>query len=134
MEFRTDDGHVPAIEVGGEIWAPQDLLEAAHCGGMELVTELLTLFQSDTVARLAAARRAMACSDFSEIRNEAHAIKGSAAQVGARSVAQLSRQMEQLAAEERVADLRRLVDEIENHFIQACGRMSEVSWNDIFFC
>ncbi len=131
-DLKSADPREPAgSSASRNIWAPEDLFEVALSGGWELVGELLDLFQEDTASRLNALKQAIVRADAPLIRNDAHAIKGSAAQVGARTLADLCRQMEHLAAQGRVAGLESLLAQIETEFTRACRLMSQANWNEI---
>ena len=65
-------------------WAlPDALQQLAECGEQDIVTEILSLFQSDTDSRLRLLRGAVERGDRSRARAEGHSLKGSAVQVGA---------------------------------------------------
>jgi HPt (histidine-containing phosphotransfer) domain-containing protein len=63
----------------------------------EGLTALLQDFADDARSRLDAARAGLAGGDFDACRREAHAIKGAAASVGARGLAELCRLLEAAA-------------------------------------
>jgi CheY-like chemotaxis protein/HPt (histidine-containing phosphotransfer) domain-containing protein len=71
--------------------------------------ELYALSLSDTRKRAAAMRSSLAAGDDSAFRREAHAIKGSAAMLGAPALAGLARQMEEAGIS---ADAPRLLDDL----------------------
>jgi HPt (histidine-containing phosphotransfer) domain-containing protein len=70
---------------------------------------LLGNFISDARARLDAARGALIQGDLDRGRREAHAIKGAAAAVGARGMAELCRRLEEAAGAEREPDAAALL-------------------------
>jgi HPt (histidine-containing phosphotransfer) domain-containing protein len=56
-------------------------------GGPALIAQLITLYREQVAVRTAAMRAALDGGDVSQLRQAAHALKGSAAQVGAASLA-----------------------------------------------
>ncbi len=85
-------------------------------GDRDTVLEVLELFRSDTALRFARMREGLATADLREIRAQAHAIKGSAVQVGARSLAVLCQRIEQAGQ-----DVESLVELAEADFGELCG-------------
>jgi CheY-like chemotaxis protein/HPt (histidine-containing phosphotransfer) domain-containing protein len=70
--------------------------EMAAMLGAEIVPEVLALFAATADELLPALQRAIAARDFSVLERLAHRLKGALAQVGARDVAQLAAELEQL--------------------------------------
>lgn len=104
-------------------WAlPEALQELAMSGEQDIVAEVLSLFQSDTRARLRSLREAAQHGDRRRVQAEAHSLKGSAVQVGAIAFADSCREME-MTAESR-PDLLSMVDEIETRFAQVSRAMA----------
>ena len=101
---------------------PDALQELALCGERDIVSEVLTLFQSDTQCRLGLLRKAVESDDRTRARLQAHSLKGSAAQVGAAALADSCREME-LTAEAR-PDLLPLLEEIEARFSHVSNLIS----------
>lgn len=80
---------------GNCAWSlPETLLMLAMSGDTEVVADIIALFKMDTARRLALLRDALEKSDAVRITAQAHAIKGSAIQVGADSLAALCRRIE----------------------------------------
>lgn len=78
--------------------------------GEDVLGELLSLFVNDTRVRIAAIRTAIADQNGETRRQAAHALKGSAGNVGARRVAELAAYVEKNAA--TPADVDRLEEEV----------------------
>ena len=81
----------------GGIWSPPASLLEIASGDDDLITELIQAFRSDAMGRIQRIQGAVAAGDFSRIRAEAHAIKGSARQVGADAVADRCQELERVA-------------------------------------
>ncbi len=97
-------------------WAlPAPLVELAS-DNMELIAQLIEAFQVDTAARLQQVRDALANSDLTRLRSEAHTITCSARQVGADTLASVCHEFELAAMESPIPDLAEQVRRIEEHF------------------
>jgi two-component system sensor histidine kinase/response regulator len=89
-----------------------------------LVKEVLSVFRSDTSDRIARLRAALERGDSAVVKSEAHAIKGSAGQVGAGGVSALCRQIELQAGGSDAPALKALVTELEAAFANVCREMN----------
>lgn len=95
---------------------PEELRQLAESGEAGLVEEVLSVFQSDTAERIAAMRAASARDDRTEIRKQAHALKGSSGQVGAAGLAERCRALEISAGTVSAAELAEMVAGIGREF------------------
>jgi len=92
-----------------------DILDPAVFGGLrramslEALTEIVNAFLEDASARI----QAMRSADPQTLRRQAHTLKGGAAMVGARQVAQAAAAVELGIDQE--GDRRRILDEMEAH-------------------
>jgi HPt (histidine-containing phosphotransfer) domain-containing protein len=77
-----------------EIWSPPLFLLEAASGDDDLIADLIDAFDTDAGARMPQLRAALRNCDFSRIRAEAHAIKGSARQLGADALADACQELE----------------------------------------
>jgi HPt (histidine-containing phosphotransfer) domain-containing protein len=101
----------------GSQWRlPRALQELANDGAGEVVRDILVTFQCDTNSRVMLLRAASAGSDRTALRVQAHAIKGSAMQVGADEVAAVCRILEANAAQASAAQIETLLARIETCF------------------
>lgn len=105
-------------------WVLPDELRQLAESDEGLVKEVLSVFQSDTSDRVRKLRAGVEQNDRTVVRNQAHAIKGSAGQVGAMTVASLCRQIEMDALTADAAALRSLTAELETAFSTVCREMS----------
>ncbi|HLH20798.1 MAG TPA: Hpt domain-containing protein [Bryobacteraceae bacterium] len=105
---------------------PEDLRMLAEMGDFAVVREVISIFQTDTRARIGKLRQALADGDAARARGEAHAIKGSAAQVGALEVSELCRSMEAAAARQDVAAASSLFPQLEIAFAAVCSAMAKL--------
>jgi HPt (histidine-containing phosphotransfer) domain-containing protein len=87
----------------GDLAVPPEMREALafvhRIGGEELIERVVTLFRTSSEERLVALRAALASSDRQAVRRLAHALKGSAAQVGAEGLRGAAASVEASAAE-----------------------------------
>lgn len=99
---------------------PETLQLLAASGDAELVTEIIDVFKSDTARRLLLMREALAQMDPARVGQQAHAIKGSAIQVGADSLASLCQRIELEAPARTCPELETLVTQAEADFEGLC--------------
>jgi len=102
---------------------PETLQELARDGEAEVVQEILTSFQSDTSSRLLRLHHALENSDRAAIRLEAHAIRGSAVQVGADAVAAVCQVLESASAQQSAVDIATLLMRVRTCFDEVCRAM-----------
>lgn len=102
-------------------------LEAAS--GRAILTQLLASFSTVTPSRFAALRTAIATGDAYTINMEAHALKGSSANMGARRMARLCGNLETLSQTDDLTPAPAILVHIEIEF--ACVRMAleQAIWN-----
>jgi HPt (histidine-containing phosphotransfer) domain-containing protein len=106
-------------------WAlPEGLRQLVILGDEETVAEIIEVFRSDTAARLELLRESVELQHREEARAQAHAIKGSAIQVGANGMAMVCRQIEALACAGPEAEIAGLTKRLDIEF-QAFSRMLE---------
>lgn len=98
----------------------QSALARLHrLGGSTFVREMINLYFQCMPPKITAARAAVETGDFVGVERAAHFLKSGAANVGARVVCDLVRQMEQLAMEKKGDRLPALQQELEAAFAQA---------------
>ncbi len=103
-------------------WAlPETLQLLSASGDAELVAEIIDMFKSDTARRLLLLREALVQLDPARVKQQAHAIKGSAIQVGADSLAALCQRIELEAPACPCPELETLVTQAEADFDGLCG-------------
>jgi HPt (histidine-containing phosphotransfer) domain-containing protein len=105
-------------------WVLPDELRQLAESDEGLVKEVLAVFLSDTADRIARLRAALERGDRVGVKHEAHAIKGSAGQVGAAEVSALCRDIEYQAVASDEASLRALVARLEPAFASVSRDMS----------
>jgi len=114
------------------IWVlPGDLQQLIGEGAEDLVAEVMTTFRADTAARLAVLHEVIASGNSSLLRAEAHALKGSAAQVGAEGMARLCREMEERAASGAIVELNSLLNQLDSQFEEICRMLDTLRWGGV---
>ena len=104
---------------------PEALLEIEAAGGDSIVMELIDSFQNDTATRLERLHNAVARLDGARVKAEAHAVRGSARQMGAEELADLCRAVEASAPAMNWPDLAYLVKQADVRFAEVCSAMAE---------
>ena len=89
-------------------------LEAAS--GKAILPQLLASFSAVTPRRLAALREAIAAGDAQGVNQEAHTLKGSSANLGARQMARLCGDLEMLGQTSDLSQAASLLARIEVEF------------------
>ena len=92
---------------------PDELRMLAESGDAAVVREVISVFQSDTAKRLERIREALASGNMLQVKLEAHAVKGSAGQVGAASLSAICRRIEAESATAGREQLERLLRDAE---------------------
>ena len=81
--------------------------------------EIVDLFLRDAESRVVELRRLFAAMDAPNIAACAHALRGSAGNIGARQVMRVSGEIDTLAKENRIAQIAPLIDRLESEFARA---------------
>ena len=104
-------------------WVLPEGLQQLVVGGDEaMVAEIIETFQRDTAMRLELLQSAVERGAREEVRAQAHAIKGGAAQVGVNGIAVVCRQIETRAREGEAAEIQELAARLATEF-QAVARL-----------
>src|ERR1019366_1156416 len=89
-------GYAATIRMDGKtMWhLPETLREMEEAGDDSIVLELIAFFQDDTASRIERLHAAVARLDAPTVKAEAHAMRGSARQMGAEALADLCQTIE----------------------------------------
>lgn len=105
----------------------QSALARLHrLGGASFVREMIVLCFQCLPPKITASRAAVEAGDFVGVERAAHFLKSGAANVGARAVCDLARQMEQIAMEKKGDRLPALQQELEAAFAAAQTQLEAV--------
>jgi signal transduction histidine kinase/HPt (histidine-containing phosphotransfer) domain-containing protein len=90
-----------------------ELRETQTLGEDNFLPNLIAMFQADLAERLIALRRALAAGDSDQISQHAHALKGSASELGARRMRAICERIELRARGGAVAGMQPMLRELE---------------------
>ena len=90
------------------------LIEAGASESMELVRELLDLYEGESRQKLEDMKANSASGDYEAMSRSAHALSGSSANVGGRLVWQLTKKMENDCKQGRGVDAAKMLGILEN--------------------
>lgn len=93
-----------------------ELLHQLSDNDPEFELELLQLFGQTANTYLEVLREAIASHDFEEIKKEAHKLKGSSGNIGAKSIHLTARKLEEMARKQGIEECSSLLTELENYF------------------
>ena len=105
----------------GDVGDADALKRLERFGGLKLREELTKLFLQEAPARIAAARAAHEGGDIVLVRSMAHALKSSAAQMGAPRVSSLCEQIEK---QDPPSDLAHALSGLDEEFSRYCDWLS----------
>jgi len=109
-----------------DLRALQTVRELDPAGGMDLVKTILRIFIESAGESLTRIENAILARDGRQLAAAAHALKSSTANVGATTLSEFYRRLEQLGREERLADARELLIQVRPEHQRAVGRMYEI--------
>jgi PAS domain S-box-containing protein len=95
--------------------------------GFEVVDEIISLFNDDSAQRLEKLRKAVKEKDFLQIKIEAHGLKGSCGNVGAKYIADLCLQIENDSEEKNLKDVKFSFKKIEILFPELKDIFSKIT-------
>ena len=101
-----------------------DRLRSLQSNTGDLTSKLTELFVRDVGQRLAQLREALHRADAPAVAQLAHAIKGSAANLGARRMVQISADIEALAEAADLSTLPARTDDLQHEFARACDALT----------
>jgi HPt (histidine-containing phosphotransfer) domain-containing protein len=94
-------------------------------GGEPFLRQMIDLVLPQAEDRIAAAREGLAKGDFAAARLAVHSLRSTAGNVGATLLLAASTRAEELAVEERDAELRETLDEISAEWIRVRAALEE---------
>ncbi len=111
----VEAGEAPALEPEEELVDFRQL-EVASDGDRSFALELIGLFVNDTAQAIGKLQEALSLENWSQISAISHSIKGSAGNIGAVRVQDLSLALEKAAKSRSVSDVTRLMAGLETDF------------------
>jgi signal transduction histidine kinase/CheY-like chemotaxis protein/HPt (histidine-containing phosphotransfer) domain-containing protein len=109
-----------------DLAALQTVRDLDPAGGMDLVKAILRIFIESASESITRVENAILAHDGGQLAAAAHALKSSSANVGAKTLSEFYRQLEQLGREGRLADARELLIQVRPEHQRAVARMYEI--------
>jgi CheY-like chemotaxis protein/HPt (histidine-containing phosphotransfer) domain-containing protein len=109
-----------------DLQALQTVRDLDPAGGMDLVKTILRIFIESAGESVTRVENAILARDGGQLATVAHALKSSSANVGAKTLSEFYRQLEQLGREGRLADARELLIQVRPEHQRAVARMYEI--------
>jgi CheY-like chemotaxis protein/HPt (histidine-containing phosphotransfer) domain-containing protein len=109
-----------------DLRALQTIRELDPAGGMDLVKSILRIFIESAGESVTRIENAILASDGGQLAAAAHALKSSTANVGAKTLSEFYRRLEQLGRDGRLADARELLIQVRPEHQRAVARMYEI--------
>ena len=95
---------------------PATLERLLRIGGQDFLVEMIELFLEHAPQRLASARVALEENDIKTLYRSAHSLKSTAGNLGARALQNTAAEVEERAAEDDLAPIPLLLDELERRY------------------
>jgi two-component system, sensor histidine kinase and response regulator len=96
-----------------------ELLALSDDGDPELLLDLIQLFLADGPAKVKSVVDGLAKQDFEQMERAAHALKGSAGNLGARLLQQVCENMQLATRRHELAEAKQLTPQLETQFAAA---------------
>ena len=94
-------------------------------GGDALLSKIVTLFVSHAEPAIKKATAGFEVGDLESVQWAAHALKSSAGNLGAQQLQNLAGRIEQLAEDQKAAEIQPLLAELEAVYLRAKARLAE---------
>ena len=104
----------------------EELLSFADDGDPELLLDLIHLFLEDSPSKVAAVQESLANGDFEAAEHAAHALKGSAGNLGARLVQDVCEQLQVSTRKQQMDACRELAPKLVAHYAEAEQALKQV--------
>jgi two-component system, sensor histidine kinase and response regulator len=114
-DTEGSEGNAPAKEAEDPL--DRRVIHNLHeLGGSEMLSELAELFQKDAGAAVEALKGAVVEGDAQTVERAAHTLKGSSGNMGAREIARLCAQLQEVGASGDLKRAPRLIAQLEDEF------------------
>jgi two-component system sensor histidine kinase/response regulator len=127
--LKSADVRDASVALGSDaidLQALQSIRELDPTGGMDLIKTILRIFIESAGESITRVENAILALDGGQLAAAAHALKSSTANVGAKTLSEFYRQLEQLGREGRLADARELFIQVRPEHQRAVARMYEI--------
>ena len=110
-------GEGPArVEAAEDLLDPVAIEGLRELGGLEMLEELVEIFDKDVRGRLVELEKALGEGDASAVKAIAHMLKGSSANMGAKSMSQICAKLQDAGASGNLSDARELLEGLKAEF------------------
>lgn len=113
----------PQVDEGTVSLAKIERLRTSMPGKNSLIDELIDLFVADLPRRLDAIARSVDCIDGPTLALQAHALRGSAANFGARRLDELCGELEEIGERGALAEAAAMLDQLGRESAQVCDAL-----------
>jgi HPt (histidine-containing phosphotransfer) domain-containing protein len=101
----------------------EELMSLSDDGDPELLLDLIKLFLDDGPDKVAAIEQGLAKGDFEMMERAAHALKGSAGNLGARLLQGICEQLQLATRQHRLGEVQQLTPQLQRRFTEAKGAL-----------
>jgi HPt (histidine-containing phosphotransfer) domain-containing protein len=120
-----DNSFVPGSDAI-DVRVLQTVRDLDPTGGMDLVKTIMRIFIESATESVSRVENAILARDGTQLAAAAHALKSSTSNVGAKTLSEFYRQLEQLGREGRLADAGELLIQVRPEHQRAVARMYEI--------
>ncbi|MBT3352014.1 MAG: transporter substrate-binding domain-containing protein, partial [Nitrospinaceae bacterium] len=104
------------------------MAKLGEASGEDILKKLIDKFFSDTPQRLSSLKEVLAGGDAQALEQQAHSLKGSSANLGARRMAEVCERLEQSAHENRIEGAEELLAEVTQEYQHAKEALASKPW------
>ena len=97
----------------------EELMSLSDDGDPDLLLDLIQLFLEDGPGKVAAIEQGLAACDFDQMERAAHALKGSAGNLGARLLQGVCEQMQLATRQHQLPEMQQLTPQLQARFAEA---------------
>lgn len=97
----------------------EELMSLSDDGDPDLLLDLIQLFLEDGPGKVAAIEQGLANADFDQMERAAHALKGSAGNLGARLLQGVCEQMQLATRQHQLPEMQQLTPQLQARFAEA---------------
>ena len=103
----------------------QALERLRKIGGEALLSKIVALFVSHAEPAIKESTAGLQIGDLDSVQRAAHSLKSSAGNLGAQQLQNLAGRIEQLAEDQKAAEIQPLLAELEAVYLRAKARLAE---------
>ncbi|GAB4147730.1 MAG: hypothetical protein Fur0037_15970 [Planctomycetota bacterium] len=104
----------------------EELLSLSDDGDPELLLDLIQLFLDDGPAKIAAIEQGISNGDFDQVERAAHALKGSAGNLGAKLLQAVCEKLQRATRQHQLAEVTELAPQLHQRFSEAMQALKDL--------